>query len=139
MQWKITYINRLHEEAKLKQLKNDVLCDLRNELKTIMENQFKESCHETSRKKQNNDVIALLKKEIEYLKGKLMGKNKVISNLIGFYKSLSGSLQDNSSPWLSVDKNSEYKDFTLDTPPKCLNLSTLSQSMLKKQRPTQES
>ena len=79
-----------------------------------------------------------MKEEIEYLKGELMGKMKVISNLIGFCKSSSGSLQDNSSPWLPADTNSE-KDFTLNTPPKCLNLTTPSQRMLKKQRPTQES
>ena len=39
----------------------------------------------SSRHKQNNDdAIALLKEEIEYLKGKLNEKNKLISNLIGF-------------------------------------------------------
>ena len=55
------YVNRLHEEAKLKQIKNEVLGDLRNELQSIIENQFKESCHETSQHKQNNDdVIAIL-------------------------------------------------------------------------------
>ena len=77
-----TYVNRLYEEAKLKRVKNlcqkfhvkKVLGDLRNKLKTIIENQFKESCHGTSRHKQNNDVIALLKEEIEYLKGELMEK-----------------------------------------------------------------
>ena len=75
----------MYEVAKLKQVKNEVLGDLRNELKTIIENQFKESCHETSRHKQNNDdAIVLLKEEIEYLKGKLNEKNKLISNLIGF-------------------------------------------------------
>ena len=57
-----TYVNRLYEEAKLKQVRNEVPGDLRNELKTIIENQCKESCHERSRHKQNNDVIALLKK-----------------------------------------------------------------------------
>ena len=102
------------------------------ELKTIIENQFKESCHETSRHKQNNDVIALLKEEIEYFKVELMEKNKVISDLIGFCKSSSGSLQDNSSPWLPVDRTIENIDFTLDTPPKSLNLSTPSQSIFKK-------
>ena len=65
-----------------------------------------------------------------------MEKNKVISNLIGCCKSSSDSLQDNSSPWFPVAASS---DFTLDTPPKCLNLNTPSQSMLKKQGPTQES
>ena len=66
MEDSFTYVNRLYEEAKLKQVKNEVLDDLRNELKTIIENQFKESCHETSRHKQNNDnVIALLEEEIE--------------------------------------------------------------------------
>ena len=53
-------------------------------MKTIKENQFKVSCHETSRHKQNNDdFIALLKEEIEYLKRELMEKNNVILNLIG--------------------------------------------------------
>ena len=75
MENSFTYVNRLYEEAKLKQVKNEVLDDLRNELKTIIENQLKESCHETSRYKQNNnDVIALLKENIEYLKGELKEK-----------------------------------------------------------------
>ena len=61
-------------------------------MKTIIENQFKESCHKTSRHKQNNDdAITLSKEEIEYLKGELKEKNKVISNLIGFCKSSSSS------------------------------------------------
>ena len=54
---------------KLKQIKNEVLGDLKNELNTIIENQFKESYHETSRHKQkNDDAAALLKEKIEYLK-----------------------------------------------------------------------
>ena len=49
-------------------IKPDKTIDLRNELKTIIENQSKESCHETSRHN-NDDVTALLKEKIEYLKG----------------------------------------------------------------------
>ena len=63
-----------------------------------------------------------------------MEKNKVISNHIGFCKSSSGFLQDNSSPWLLVDTISENIGFTSDTPPKSLNLNTPSQSMSKKPR-----
>ena len=33
-------------------------------MNTIIQNQVKESCHETSRHMQNNDVIMLLKEEI---------------------------------------------------------------------------
>ena len=73
------------------------------------------------------------------LKRGIHGEKKVISDLIGFCKSSSGSLQDNSSPWLPVDTSSEKINFTLDTPPKCLNLNTPSQSMLNKTSPTQES
>ena len=66
-----TYVNRLNEEVTLKEIKSEVLGDLRNELKIIIENQFKKFCHETSRHKQNNDdhVIVLMKEEMEYLKG----------------------------------------------------------------------
>ena len=32
----LTFVNRLYEESKLKQVKNEVLHDLRNELKTII-------------------------------------------------------------------------------------------------------
>ena len=82
-----TYVNRLHEEAKLNQVKNEVLDHLRNELKTIIDNHFKVSYHDTSQHKQNdNDFTALLKEEIDYLKGELMEKNIVISTLIGFCK-----------------------------------------------------
>ena len=38
MEDSFTYVNRLYEGAKLKQVKNEVLGDLRNELKTIIEN-----------------------------------------------------------------------------------------------------
>ena len=48
--------NSLYENTKLKQVKNEVVDDLRNELKTIVENEFKKSCHEISRHKQNNDI-----------------------------------------------------------------------------------
>ena len=49
--------------------------NLRNEQKTLIENRFKESCYETSRHKQNNDdFIALLKEETEYLKAELIKK-----------------------------------------------------------------
>ena len=66
MEDSFTYVSRLYEVAKTKQIKNEVLGELRNELKAIIENQFKESCHETSRHKQNNDEdIALQKAEIE--------------------------------------------------------------------------
>ena len=75
MEDSLTYANRLYEEVKLKQVKNKVLGDLRNELKTVIESQFKESCHETFRHKHNDDdVITLLKAEIQYLKGELMEK-----------------------------------------------------------------
>ena len=41
------YVNRIYEEAKSKKPKMKFWGDLRNELKTIIENQFKESCHDT--------------------------------------------------------------------------------------------
>ena len=67
-------MNSLYEEAKLKHIEK-VLGDLRNELKTLIENQFKESCHKTSRRKQSNDdAMALLKEGSEYLKWELMEK-----------------------------------------------------------------
>ena len=67
MEDSFTYLNRLYEKAKLKHIKNEVLDDLRNELKILIENQFKKSCHETSRHKQNNDDAKeiLLMEEIE--------------------------------------------------------------------------
>ena len=46
MEDSFTYVNRLCEEAKSKQVNNEVLGDLRNELKTVIENKFKESCYE---------------------------------------------------------------------------------------------
>ena len=94
MEDSFTYVNRLYEEAKLKHIKNEVLGDLRNELKTLIENHFKESCHETSSqpKENDDDAIALLKEEIKYLRVNLL-KKKVISNLIGSCKSSSGSLK----------------------------------------------
>ena len=53
--------------------------------------------------KQNNDyVIALLKVEIEYLKGKIKRKNKVISNLIRFCKTSSGSQDTHHHGYQSI-------------------------------------
>ena len=81
-------MHRAVSSARVSRLSVSCDYDLRNELKTIIENQFKESCHGTSRQKQNNDdVITLLKEEIGYLKGELKEKIKVISNLNGFRNS----------------------------------------------------
>ena len=48
MEDSFTYVNRFCEKAKLKHIKNEILVNFRNEQKTLLENQFKESCHETS-------------------------------------------------------------------------------------------
>ena len=91
------------EHLLLESLDNPIYEWLEKRTETIIENQFKESCHETSRHKQNNDyVIALLKVEIEYLKGKLEGKNKVISNYIGFCKTSSGSQDTHHHGYRSI-------------------------------------
>ena len=93
-----TYVNRLYEKVMLNHTKNENLGNLRNKLQTLKENQFNESCYETSQHKPNNDeAIALLKEEIEHLKGDSWKKNKVILKLIESCKSSLGSLQDNSS------------------------------------------
>ena len=93
-----TYVNRLYKKVMLNHTKNENLGNLRNKLQTLIENQFNESCYETSQYKPNNaDAIALLKEEIEHLKGDSWKKNKVILNLIESCKSSLGSLQDNSS------------------------------------------
>ena len=110
MEDSFTYISRLYGETKLKQIKNEVLDDLRNELKTTIENQFKDSCHDTSRRKKNNDdAIAIRKKQNTVFEGGTHGEKKVILNIIVSCKSSSGSLQDQLSPWLPVDTRSEKK------------------------------
>ena len=40
MEDSFTYVNKLYEEAKLKQIKDEVLGDVRSELRTIWENHF---------------------------------------------------------------------------------------------------
>ena len=50
-------------------------------------------------KQNNDDVIVLLKEEIEYFKEELKEKDNVISNFNESYQSSPSSLQDNSSPW----------------------------------------
>ena len=72
----------------------------------------------------NDDVIMLLKEEIEYLKVEAHGKK------IRQFRTLSDF--DNSSPWLPVETSHQNIYFTLDTPPKVLK------HMLKKRGPAKE-
>ena len=56
---------------KLKQVKNKILADLRKELETIRENQFKAFYHKISRRNQNIvDVVALMKEQNRILEGR---------------------------------------------------------------------
>ena len=108
MVWKTRLICKQYEETKLKPSNNEVLSDLRKELKTYMENHFKGSCHKTSRwhTQNDDDSIVPLKEKIKYLKGNLW-KNNYFLNLIRSCKSSSSSLKENW-PWLPVDASSRF-------------------------------
>ena len=120
----------ISDEDKLKQMKNDLLCNLRAELKNILEENKKdtEAISGISYKKH----IGVLQEQLDYLKGEIIEKNKIICNLTpAMTKNSSTPLKGSKSPWLPTAKANEFIDHSTSTSPLCLDANTPKLNLLK--------
>ena len=120
----------ISDEDKLKQMKDDLLCNLRAELKNILaENKIDTVANSGISYRKH---IEVLQKQLDYLKGEIIEKSKIISNLISaMTKNPSTSLQGSKSPWLPSSKANEFIDHRTSTRPLCLDANTPKLNLLK--------
>ena len=69
--------------------------------------------------------IEVLQEQLDYLKGEIIEKNKIICNLTSaMTKNPSTPLQGSKSPWLPSAKGNEFINHSTSTPPLCLDANT---------------
>ena len=75
----------------------------------------------------------VLQEQLDYLKGEIIEKNKIICNLTSaMTKNPSTPLQGSKSPWLPSAEVNEFIDHSTSTPPLCLDANILKLKFLKK-------
>ena len=87
------------DEDKLKQMKDDLLCNLRTELKNMLAvNKIDIDLNNGISYKKHMEV---LREHLDYLKGEIIEKNKIIYNLTSdMTKNPLNPLPGSKSPWL---------------------------------------
>ena len=113
----------ISDEDKLKQMKDDLLFNFWVEFKNILaENKIDTNANSGISYKEH---IEVLQEQLDYLKGEIVEKNKIICNLTSaMTKNPSTLLQGSKSPWLPFAKANEFIDHSTSTPPLCLGANT---------------
>ena len=115
--------SNISDEDKRKQIKDDLLCNFRLELKNILaEKKLDTNANSGISYKKH---IEVLQEQLDYLKGEIVEKNKIICNLTSaMIKNPPTLLQGSKPPWLHFAKANEFIDHSTSTPPLCLGANT---------------
>ena len=123
-------VTDISDEGKRKQMNDGLLCNLWAELKKILaENKTDTDANGGISYKKH---IEVLQEQLDYLKGEIIEKNKIIYNLtLTMRINPPTSLQDSKSPCLPSTKANKFIDNSTSTPPLCLNANTPKLNLLK--------
>ena len=123
-------VTNISDEDKRKQMNDGLLCDLWAELKNILaEDKTDTDANGGISYKKH---IEVLQEQLDYLKGEIIEKNKIIYSLtLTMRKNPPTSLQDSKSPCLPSTKANKFIDNSTSTPPLCLNANTPKLNLLK--------
>ena len=92
------YTNLLFEKTKLAKLKDDIVSEIKTEIKTVINEKFDKI--EFTKHQDESNKEHTLKKQLDELRQDFLENNKIINHLFKEYKSLSSLLQTTVSLWL---------------------------------------
>ena len=123
-------IINISDEDKVKQMEDDLFCNLQAELKNMLA-VYKIDTDVNNRisYKKHTEV---LEEQLDYLKGEIMEKKIIICNLTSATtKNPPAPLEGSKSPWLPSAKANEFIDHSTSTPPLCFDANTPKLNFLK--------
>ena len=116
------YTNLLFEKTKLARLKDDIVSEIKTEIKTVINEKFDKI--ELMKHQDESNKEHTLKKQLDSLRQDFLENNKLINHLFKEYKSLSSLLQATVSPWLPQNSHNENSNLNINSPPVCNNFET---------------
>ena len=116
------YTNLLFEKNKLARLKDDIVSEIKTEIKTVINEKFDKI--ELMKHQDESNKEHTLKKQLDSLRQNFLENNKLINHLFKEYKSLSNLLQATVSPWLPHKSQNEKSNLNINSSPLCKNFET---------------
>ena len=113
------YTNVLFEKNKLARLKDDIVSEIKTEIKTLINEKFDKI--ELMKDQDESNKEHTLKKQLDSLRQDFSENNKLINHLFKEYKSLSSLLQATVSPWLPQKSHNENSNLNINSSPVCKN------------------
>ena len=116
------YTNLLFDKTKLARLKDDIVSEIKTEIKTVINEKFDKI--ELMKHQDESSKEHTLKKQLDSLRQDFLENNKLINHLFKEYKSLSSFLQATVSPWLPQNSHNENSNLNINSSPVCNNFET---------------
>ena len=113
------YTNVLFEKNKLARLKDDIVSEIKTEIKTLINEKFDKI--ELMKDQDESNKEHTLKKQLDSLRQDFLENNKLINHLFKEYKSLSSLLQATVSPLLPQKSQNENSNLNINSSPVCKN------------------
>ena len=121
------YTNLLFDKTKLARLKDDIVSEIKTEIKTAINEKFDKI--ELMKHQDESNKEHTLKKQLDSLRQDFLENNKLINHLFKEYKSLSSLLQATVSPWLPQKSQNENSNLNINSSPVCKNFETPAKNL----------
>ena len=109
------YTNLPFEKTKLAMLKDDIVSEIKTEIKTVINEKFDKI--ELMKHQDESNKEHTLKKQLDSLRQDFLENNKLINHLFKEYKSLSSLLQATVSPWLPQNSHNKNSYLNINSSP----------------------
>ena len=116
------YTNLLFEKTKLAKLKDNIVSEIKTEIKTVTNAKFDQI--ELTKHQDESNKEHPLKKQLNSSRHDILEDNKIINLLFEEYKSLSSLVQATLSPWLPQNSRNENSNLNINSSPVCNNFET---------------
>ena len=121
------YTNLLFEKTKLAGLKDDIVSEIKTEIKTVINEKFDKI--ELMKHQDESNKEHTLKKQLDSLRQDFLEYNKLINHLFKEYKSLSSLLQATVPPGLPQKSHNENSNLNINSSLVCKNFETPTKNL----------
>ena len=121
------YTNLLFEKNKLARLKDDIVSEIKTEIKTAINEKFDKI--ELMKHQDESNKEQALKKQLDSQRQDFLGNNKLINYFFKEHKSLSSLVQATVSPGLPQKSHNKNSNLNINSSAICRNFETLTKNL----------